>query len=198
MLGDSALKSSDPASSQTIYMSIYPHPIHELPVHYSRRTTVSKFHTPRRDEFSSRLVLLSFLLLLLLLYKRGRKMIDRSQQMEVGISQNEARDKKRTHLNLWTAERNDTPPVPNVFQLHQLFFTLIRMSIRFSLFFFWISSRLLLYTDLNVLWPLWPLLPTIFFCEIHTIRRIKSLWPINNCLPVQSTYGVTKKSKGLL
>ena len=129
-------------------------------IHYSRRTTISKFHTPRRDEFSSRLVLLSFLLLLL--YKRGRKMIDRSQQMEVGISRNEARDKKRTHLNLWTAERNDTPPVPNVFQLHQLFFTLIRMSIRFSLFF-WISSRLLLYTDLNVLWPLWPLLPTIFF-----------------------------------
>ena len=131
-------------------------------IHYSRRTTVSKFHTPRRDEFSSRLVLLSFLLLLIL-YKRGRKMIDRSQQMEVGISQNEARNKKEL---TWTFEpqKEMTPLLCPMFFNSINSFLLLSECLYGSLFF-WISSRLLLYTDLNVLWPLWPLLPTIFFAK---------------------------------
>ena len=146
-------------------------------IHYSRRTTMSKFHTPRRDKFSSGLALLSFYFFFFT--KEGGKWLIEASKWRC-IAQNEARDKKEL---TWTFEpqKEMTPLLCPMFFNSINSFLLLSECLYDSLFF-WISSRLLLYTDLNVLWPLWPLLPTIFFLR-NTYHSKNEVTMTNQQLP---------------
>ena len=114
------------------------------------------------------------------------------------ITQNEARDKKEL---TWTFEpqKEMTPLLCPMFFNSINSFLLLSECLYDSLFFF---GSLLGYCYIRIWMYFGPCDPSsqlFFSCEIHTIRRMKSLWPINNCLPVpKSTYGVPKKRNGLL
>ena len=114
------------------------------------------------------------------------------------ITQNEARDKKEL---TWTFEpqKEMTPLLCPMFFNSINSFLLLSECLYDSLFFLDLFSAIAIYGFKCTLAPVTPPPNYFFSCEIHTIRRMKSLWPINNCLPVpKSPYGVTKKSKGLL